>query len=135
MDTSQITPVVEVTGSTEVNDKLPQNVRTMETGHMWRTFVKVCVCIHKINSSMCLLLQISECMNTIAIPTIYIAVIDCEEPADMKNASISYNGTTFEETVNYSCEVGFRFPNGAKLLMRSCNASGNWTGPNGSCEG
>ena len=67
--------------------------------------------------------------------TIYITVIDCEEPTAMKNASITYNGTTFEEIVNYTCEVGFMFPNGVKLLMKSCNGSGNWTGPNETCEG
>ena len=64
-----------------------------------------------------------------------LTVIDCEEPADMINATVSFKGTTFEERVNYTCEVGFRFPNGAKLLMKSCNDSGNWTGPNGTCEG
>ena len=53
----------------------------------------------------------------------------------MRNATVSYNGTTFEETVNYTCEVGFRFPNGAKLLVKSCSDSGNWTGPNETCEG
>ena len=64
-----------------------------------------------------------------------LTVVDCEEPADMVNATVSHNGTTFEETVNYTCEVGFRFPNGAKLLVTSCNNSGNWTGPNEICEG
>ena len=66
--------------------------------------------------------------------TIAFAVVDCGEPADMRNATMSYTGTTFEETVNYTCAVGFRFPNGAKRLMISCNDSGNWTGSN-ECEG
>jgi len=64
-----------------------------------------------------------------------LTVVDCKKPADLSNATVSYNGTTFEETVNYTCEVGFRFPNGDKLLVKSCNESRNWTGPDDQCEG
>ena len=64
-----------------------------------------------------------------------LTVVDCGEPTGLGNATLDYDGTAFEETVNYTCEVGFRFPNGAKLLVTSCNDSGNWTGPNETCEG
>ena len=77
--------------------------------------------------------------QNVATQSIYqlfmLTVVDCEEPADMSNATVSYIGTTFEEIVNYTCEVGFMFPNGAKLLVSSCSDLGNWTGPNETCEG
>ena len=64
-----------------------------------------------------------------------LPVVDCGKPANMSNATASYNWTTFEETVDYTCEVGFKLPKGAKLLVMSCSDSGNWTGPNETCEG
>ena len=64
-----------------------------------------------------------------------LPVVDCGKPTALRNADVDYEGTTFEETVNYTCEVGFRFPKGFKFLMRSCSDSGNWTGPNETCEG
>ena len=66
---------------------------------------------------------------------IMLTVIDCEKPTDMSNATVSYNGTTFEVTAIYTCEVGFKFPSGAKHLVTSCSDSGNWTGPSETCEG
>ena len=64
-----------------------------------------------------------------------LTVVDCGKPTALGNAKVDYEGTTFEDTVNYTCEFGFRFPNGGKLLMKSCNESGNWTGPDDQCEG
>ena len=64
-----------------------------------------------------------------------LTVVVCGKPTALRNANVDYDGTTFEDTANYTCEVGFRFPNGVKLLVKSCNDSGNWSGPNETCEG
>ena len=45
------------------------------------------------------------------------------------------NGTVFDDTANYTCEVGFRFPSGVRLVVTSCNDTGNWTMPTENCQG
>ena len=62
-------------------------------------------------------------------------VIDCGSPGNMTHAAVVFNGTIFEDTANYTCEVGFRFSSGARLVVTSCNDTGNWTMPTENCEG
>ena len=69
------------------------------------------------------------------IPLPVLTVIDCGSPGSLANAEVLFNGTTFEYTANYTCEVGFRFPNGASLVVTSCSDRGNWTATNETCEG
>ena len=45
------------------------------------------------------------------------------------------NGTIFEDTANYTCEVGFMFPSGASHVVTSCNDKGYWTMPTENCHG
>ena len=61
--------------------------------------------------------------------------IDCGPPRNTTHAAVVVNGTTFEDTANYTCEVGFRFPSGASLVVTSCNGTGNWTMANETCQG
>ena len=69
------------------------------------------------------------------IPLPVLTVVDCGLPRSLANAEVLFNGTTFEYTANYTCEVGFRFPNGASLVVTSCGNTGNWTATNETCEG
>ena len=62
-------------------------------------------------------------------------VVDCGSPGNMTHAAVVFNGTIFEDTVNYTCEVGFRFSSGARLVVTSCNDTGNWTMPTENCQG
>ena len=64
-----------------------------------------------------------------------LIVIDCSSPIHVANATIMLRGTQLEDTANYTCEVGFRFPSGASLVMTSCRHSGNWTMANETCQG
>ena len=52
-------------------------------------------------------------------------VIDCGSPIHVANATVMLRGTQLEDTANYTCEVGFRFPSGATLVMTSCR-TGLW---------
>ena len=52
--------------------------------------------------------------------------IDCGKPQSLTNAA---------DTANYTCEVGFKFPSGASLVVTSCNDTGNWTAANETCQG
>ena len=63
------------------------------------------------------------------------AVVDCGSPGHMTNAEVVFNLTTFEETANNTCEIGFKFPSGASLVVTSCSDSGNWTAVNETCQG
>ena len=69
------------------------------------------------------------------IPLPVLTVVDCGSPGSLANAAVVFNGTTFEYTANYTCEVGFRFPSGASLVVTSCSDTGNWTATNETCEG
>ena len=62
-------------------------------------------------------------------------VVDCGSPGNMTHAAVVFNGTIFEDTANYTCEVGFRFSSGARLVVTSCNDTGNWTMPTENCKG
>ena len=61
--------------------------------------------------------------------------VDCGTPQRVTNATVAVNGTTFEDTANYTCEVGFKFPSGASLVVTSCNDTGKWTAANETCQG
>ena len=63
-----------------------------------------------------------------------ITEVDCGSPPRVTNAAVAVNGTTFENTANYTCEVGFRFPSGASVVVTSCKDSGNWTTVNETCR-
>ena len=55
MDRLQTIHVIEVTGSGEVNDKLPSGAPTQETGHKQMTRVKVHLIVsNHLNMSYCL---------------------------------------------------------------------------------
>ena len=69
------------------------------------------------------------------IPLPVLTVVDCGSPGSLANAEVVFNGTTFGYTANYTCEVGFRFPSGASLVVTSCGDTGNWTATNETCEG
>ncbi|KAI0223428.1 hypothetical protein LSAT2_025370 [Lamellibrachia satsuma] len=62
-------------------------------------------------------------------------VIDCGSPVNLTNAEVEFKATTFEDTANYTCEVGYRFPSGSRHLETSCIDTGNWTLTNETCEG
>ena len=61
--------------------------------------------------------------------------VDCGTPQRVTNAAVAVNGTTFEDTANYTCEVGFKFTSGASLAVTSCKDTGNWTSSNETCQG
>ena len=63
------------------------------------------------------------------------AVIDCSSPVNMTHAAVVFNGNIFEDTANYTCEVGLRFSIGTHLVVTSCNDTGNWTMPTENCQG
>ena len=71
----------------------------------------------------------------ISIPLSVLTVVDCGSPRNLTKAAVVFNGTTFEDTANYTCEIGFRFPSGASLVVTSCSETGNWTATNETCQG
>ena len=80
------------------------------------------------------------CINNIimmgeTIPLPVLTVVDCGSPGSLANAEVVFKRTTCQFTANYTCEVGFRFPSGARLVVTSCNDTGNWTMPTENCQG
>ena len=59
-------------------------------------------------------------------------VIDCSDPGTPQNGSRILQGTKFEATVKYRCDIGFQL-NGAE--MRTCQVDGTWTGSLPACQG
>ena len=62
-------------------------------------------------------------------------VVDCGSPGNMTHATVVFNGTIFEDTANYTCEVGFRISSGAHVVVTSCNETGNLTMSTENCQG
>ena len=71
----------------------------------------------------------------LSIPLSVLTVVDCGSPSNLTKAAVVFNGTTFEDTANYTCEIGFRFPSGASIVVTSCSETGNWTATNETCQG
>ena len=89
---------------------------------------------------ICIKHDLCACINniimmeeTIQLPV--LTVVDCGSPGSLAKAEVVFNGTTFEDTANYTCEVGFRFSSGVSLVLTSCGDIGNWTASNETCEG
>ena len=53
----------------------------------------------------------------------------------MTNTAAHFNGTTFEDTAHYTCDIGFQYLSEASHVVTWCNGSGNWTSANETCQG
>ena len=56
-------------------------------------------------------------------------VVTCIAPVSSQNTSfptgkINYG---FNDTIKYTCNVGFKFPNGYEEAEANCNIDGTWT--------
>ena len=61
--------------------------------------------------------------------------INCGPPHQLTNSTTLVNGTTFGDTANYTCEVGFKYLSGAGHVVTQCHGTGNWTYVNETCTG
>ena len=66
---------------------------------------------------------------------VFSVVIDCGEPQDLANASLTFTSTTFSHSANYSCERGFWLRRDTRQITTWCKDSGNWTKINHTCKG
>ncbi|XP_045176613.2 uncharacterized protein LOC123537110 [Mercenaria mercenaria] len=57
--------------------------------------------------------------------------ITCKTPADIANGTKTVSGTTFGNTVTYTCDVGYGREFGD--MTRTCSETGRWTGLTPSC--
>ena len=58
--------------------------------------------------------------------------VDCGSLTDPANGSVDHTaGTTFRQTVNYSCNTGYNLVGNS---TRTCNATGQWSGSEPACE-
>ncbi|KAK2153589.1 hypothetical protein NP493_2290g00000, partial [Ridgeia piscesae] len=60
--------------------------------------------------------------------------INCGPPQNLTNTTTHFDGTTFGDTANYTCDVGFEYLSGAGHVVTQCNGTGNWTSVNETCE-
>ena len=65
----------------------------------------------------------------------FFSEINCTNPQELPNASLTFNLTTFGHAATYSCAAGYSFPSGDRTTEVSCSKTGNWTAPNGTCIG
>ena len=61
-----------------------------------------------------------------------LAVVDCGNLSDPANGQVNTSGTTFGQTVTYSCNTGYSL---AGNSTRTCQATGNWSGSAPTCQG
>ena len=69
-------------------------------------------------------------MVSVSLSRLSIAV-DCDLLPNPTNGQVSNNGTTFGETVTYSCNTGYDLVGDN---TRTCQATGNWSGSAPTCE-
>ncbi|KAI0231671.1 hypothetical protein LSAT2_017944, partial [Lamellibrachia satsuma] len=60
--------------------------------------------------------------------------INCGQPQNLTNAAVQFNGTTFEDTAHYTCDIGFQYLSEASFVETKCNGTGNWTSANETCQ-
>ena len=58
-------------------------------------------------------------------------VVDCSALTNPPNGQVSTTGTTFGQTATYSCNMGYNLVGDT---TRTCQATGNWSGSEPTCE-
>ena len=58
--------------------------------------------------------------------------VSCGDLADLENGAVEVTDTTFNSVATYSCNDGYNLVDGD--MMRTCLASGTWSGSQPSCE-
>ena len=58
-------------------------------------------------------------------------MVDCNALSDPANGQVTNNETTFGETATYSCEPDFNLVGDS---TRTCQATGEWSGSEPTCE-
>ena len=62
-----------------------------------------------------------------------LTVVDCPSLTDPANGSVTHtSGTTFGQTATYSCNTGYNLVGDS---IRTCQATGEWSGSAPTCEG
>ena len=62
-----------------------------------------------------------------------LTVVDCGSLTDPDNGLVTRTaGTTFGQTATYSCNTGYNLVGDS---IRTCQATGNWSGSAPTCEG
>ena len=67
--------------------------------------------------------------------TLYILLstaVDCSALANPANGQVSTTGTTFGQTATYSCNTGYNLMGDN---TRTCEAGGEWSGSEPTCQG
>ena len=60
----------------------------------------------------------------------YLDRVECDEPGNLTDGTVSYNEKGFEDTVTYSCRSGFEL---VGLSARTCLSNGSWSGTMPTC--
>ena len=70
-----------------------------------------------------------------------LPAVTCPDVEDILNGDLSVDAAYPEgplplhSTVIYSCNDGYEFSDGTKVLTRVCQANGHWSGQHPACEG
>ena len=62
-----------------------------------------------------------------------LTVVDCGNLTDPGNGQVDHTaGTTFRQTATYSCNTGYNLVGDS---THTCQATGNWSGSEPTCQG
>ena len=70
-------------------------------------------------------------MYIVYICILLSTAVDCDTLSNPANGQVSTNGTTFEQTATYSCNTGYNLMGDN---TRTCQATGEWSGSEPTCE-
>ena len=62
-------------------------------------------------------------------------VVDCGNPTDLANGTVTFGETTFGHIANYTCRRGYRFNRDQRQIATKCENNGNWTRVGDTCKG
>lgn len=83
------------------------------------------------DSKIIILMNIHSCDLTIIFLSL-CTVADCGPLEDPSDGRVMFNSTKFNHSATYTCNDGFELEGNR---TRTCQANGEWSGSNSTCEG
>ena len=103
------------------------NTRTCQATGVWSGNEPTCQCMFLFKLSILYVQEVNYmCMH---IP--FSTAVNCGNLTNPANGQVSTTGTTFGQTVTYSCNTGYNLMGDS---TRTCQADGMWSGSAPTCQ-
>ena len=76
--------------------------------------------------------DLAGCFRTCILSFSCCTEVDCSRPKQLRDGTVSYDGTGYNMMLEYKCGVGFSLTGSS---TRVCRSDGKWSGEEPLCEG